>query len=110
MLVPRVPGSKGKTKPVRADADILMLVRTRLLEQLEPRLKKVRNANDGYDFADANFVHFCGPGLEKLSDSAILSHALVLLDEHIRGKPIGVCGIAAIDDITPGDDNLGKAE
>ena len=96
-------GSKGKTKPVRVQENLLAGVRSRMLEHLEPRLKKVLKPNGGYKHADPNFVYFVGPDLAKISDSEIVTHALMLLDVQMRGKPIGECGIPFIDGITPGD-------
>lgn len=97
---------KPETKPVRVQADLLQLVRTRILDQLEPRLERKRVGED-YRFSDANFVHFYGPGLERLSDTEIIMHALMLLDGHLREQPKGKVGIPLIDDITPGDHDLG---
>lgn len=104
MLIPRPAGSTGKTTPVRVDEALLALVRSRMLEQLEPRLRKEPKPEGGYRHADPNFVYFLGPKLEKLSASAIISHALMHLAEHIReDHEVGECGIPNIDDITPGD-------
>lgn len=113
MLTPRPAGSKGKTKPVRVDEASLTLVRMSLVEQLEPRLRKLPKPEGGYKHADPNFVYFFGPDLEKLTDAAIISHALQHLWHHIREtpdgvpRPIGECGIPAVDDVTPGD-HLGE--
>ena len=103
--------SRGKTKPVRVGEDLLTAVRTKMREQLEPRLRKVTKPEGGYKHADPNFVYFYGPDLERLSDSEIITHALMFLTDHIRylgdnpltPRPPGTCGIPAIDDITPGD-------
>ena len=71
-----------------------------------PRRSTIR-PEGGYKHADPNFVHFVGPDLGKISDAEIVTHALVLLDVRMRDKPIGECGIPVIDNITPGDDDLG---
>lgn len=103
MLSPRPAGSTGKTSPIRVNPDFLTILRDRMLEKLEPRLR-VRYDDSGVaTFADPNFVRHVGRGLEKISDTFIIHQALMLLDDRMREAPIGRCGIPCIDDVTPGD-------
>lgn len=113
MLSPRPAGSTGKTSPIRVNPDFLTVLRDRMLEKLEPRLRVQRDESGEARFADPNFVRQVGRGLEKVSDSLIIHAALMRLDEDMRSVPVGQCGIPLIDDITAGDhldDNPKPAE
>ena len=103
MLSPRPAGSAGKTSPIRVNPDFLTILRDRMLEKLEPRLRVQYDDGGAARFADPNFVRQVGRGLEKISDSFIIHAALMDLDERMRAVPKGQCGIPLIDDITAGD-------
>ena len=108
MLSPKPAGSSGKTTPIRVNPDMIGLLRDRMLEKLEPRLRVETLESGEPRFVDANFVRQVGRGLEKLSDSLLIHVALMHLDVEMREQPAGKCGIPLIDNITPGnhlDDN-----
>lgn len=103
MLSPKPAGTSGKTTPIRVNPDMIGLLRNRMLEKLEPRLRVETTVNGQPRFADANFVRRVGRGLEKISDSFLIQVALMTLDVQMRGEPLGKCGIPLIDNLTPGD-------
>ncbi len=89
-------------KPVKADAELLRILRATLIRKLDPRLRPILrgDAEKGLavtGFSDPDFVETFGVGFDKVPDRALVDQALIAAIRMVESAPDGTCGFDFFD-------------